>query len=229
MAPRMILCAATGMFTTGALAGVVHQNVDRSVEVEFSIPSAPTLMANNNAAGFWDETVSDFVFDDDSGASGAGTAFQRSNLSMLGVSMVGSVSANASTDGFVMASTELHSLITVSQATEYRASAELFDLFLGNPELSFNASLVADGGSGDVVWSASSRDVFLPDTGSFSFGVETGTLEAGDYQFSVVVSVGGYKGATTETGLSVQLVIPAPGVGGTLALAGLLSARRRRR
>lgn len=223
----IITVAAFGVLASTAFAGVVHQNVDRSVSVDFSTPSAPTLMESDSTDGLWDETVSDFVFDD-FGASGSGTAFQRSNLTMRGVSIAGEVSANASTDGFVSATTELNTLITVDEASEYRATAELFDLFLGNPDLSFSVSLTADGGDGDVVWSASSFDEFIPDTGSFGFGTETGMLAAGDYQFSLRVSVGGFKDTTTASGFSVQLVIPAPGTGGMLAIAGLVATRRRR-
>ena len=231
MIPRTRIGSVIGVLALagGARGGVVHQDVNRFVRVDFSIPPAPTLMESNASAGFWDETVSDFVIDDFSGASGSGTSFQRSDLTMLGVSMVGSVSANASTDGFVSASTELHTLIRVDEATSFRASAALFDLSLGNPDLFFAASLIAESGSGEVIWSASSNDVFLPDTGSFSFGVETGELASGDYQFSMRIAVGGFKDATTQSGFDVQLVIPAPGGGGVLAALGLIAGRRRGR
>ncbi|MFI4898582.1 MAG: hypothetical protein ACIARR_12250 [Phycisphaerales bacterium JB059] len=225
------LGSVIGALTLAGIArgGVVHRDVDRFVRVDFSTPPAPALLQQNASDGFWDATVSDAVFDDLSGAFASGTAFQRSNLTALGVSMVGSVSANASTDGFVSASTELHSLISVDEATSYRASAELFDLFLGNPDLSFAASLVAEGGRGEVIWSASSSDVFLPGTGSFSFGVQTGELAPGDYRFSMRIAAGGFKDAITESGFNVQLVIPAPAGGGVFAGVGLMAGRRRAR
>lgn len=215
-----------GVGVCGAAGGVTAVSQVRGVEVEFSNPMGDSVGVESFARGVFDQSVTGVVFDDDTGATAEGSAAQRSFVGDRGVTMSGVVSAFGSTDGNATARSGLEVIFEVTQETAYGVSLDLVDLFQGNPSLFVSASLVEDGGG--EVWRLSSDDVFLPDTGSFSFDALMGTVGPGRYTLDVLVSVTGFEDATTSAGYELAFAIPSAGSGVVVAMGCGVVWRRRR-
>ncbi|MEZ6242446.1 MAG: hypothetical protein R3B57_05325 [Phycisphaerales bacterium] len=214
------------VFASAADAGVTYTDVERNIEVLFG-PAAPSVSLGRYGTGVWDESVMG-SYADDLGA-GSGVATQTSDVSGRLVTMSGHVSAFGTSDGYANSSSTLSVFITLEEATGFRASAALFDLFQGNPTLSFKASLYEDAGHGADLWSMSSVTEFIPDAGSFAFGDESGVLGPGTYLLDVRISVDGFKDVTTSGAFSFELSVPSPGGVGVAGVGSLALAGRRRR
>lgn len=218
--------AGVGVLTIASVASadVTYTDVERNIEVSFG-SAAPSVWMGEFGTGFWDESVLGSY--EDAFGFGAGEATQTSDVSGDMVMASGFVSAFASTDGYVQSYSSLSVFIAFTEATAFHASAVLFDLFQGNPTLSFAASLLDE--SGQDLWSMSTSSVSIPDTGSFEFEDETGVIGPGTYLLDVRMLVEGIKDAETSGSFRFELSVPSPGAMAVGPIAGAWLLRRRRR
>lgn len=222
----VVVGGVLGVATCGVAGGVTAVSQVRGVEVSFANPMGDSVGVESFGRGVFDESVTGVAFDDDTGASAEASASQRSFVGDRGVTMSGVVSAFGTTDGSGTARSGLEVIFEVTEETGYSVSLDLVDLFQGNPSLFVSASLTEDGGG--EVWRLSSNDVFVPDTGSFSFDGVSGTVGAGRYTLDVLVVVDGFEDATTSAGYELGFAIPSAGSGAVVLLGGGVLGRRRR-